>query len=338
MTTASVLTDDPAVRPASSERRRKIAAALLVPDDPYGWRQAALPIIGLLAALAIASLPLPWWLAPALMILIGLLQYRVYFPLHETSHYTLFRSRRLNVAVGNICAGLLATPFSRFRAEHLEHHRAFGTADDPGGVDYFLRFRSRGEMLRFLIAPLVGASLLLKLSDYWRAEPSHGARTTKGRLPRHEIAVVLAAQAVVFAVVTGGDIGQLWRYPLFYIVPGVTVFLFLSRLRMFLEHASLDYDKFDYLAAPRLTARTIYASPVEHALLCGANFNYHHEHHAHPGVPAVHLPTYHNDYLRPEMDAEDIRMTYAEALAEIWHSLGRDERARRREHRERRTA
>jgi fatty acid desaturase len=109
----------------------------------------------------------------------------------------------------------------------------------------------------------------------------------------------------------------------------VTVFLFLSRLRMFLEHASLDYDKFDYFTSPRLTARTIYGSWWERLVMCGVNFNYHHEHHVHPGVPAVHLPTYHNGYLRAEMEPEDIRLTYIEALLEMWRSLGRMEEAAR---------
>jgi fatty acid desaturase len=248
--------------------------------------------------------------------------------LHECSHDSFFASRLTNRLVGNLTAALLATPFEEFRMQHMEHHRLVGTSADPSAVDYWVRFRSRAELLWFLLSPLVGASLFLKLGDYYRglrgrAPTSPGARATR----RYEglIAVALVQGAVLVVVSRGLILTDLWRYPVFVLLPGATIFLFLSRLRMHLEHGSLNYDRIDYTLRPRLTARTIVASPLERVLLCGANFNYHHEHHLYPRVPAWQLPRFHADVIRAITAPDDLRQTYWQSLVELWRHLGRSE-------------
>ena len=37
----------------------------------------------------------------------------------------------------------------------MEHHRLWGTREDPGGVDYYVRFGSRARMAVFFLAPLL---------------------------------------------------------------------------------------------------------------------------------------------------------------------------------------
>ncbi len=91
---------------------------------------------------------------------------------------------------------------------------------------------------------------------------------------------------------------------------------------MFLEHGSLDYDVCDYELGKRPTARTIYASPIERVLLCGSNFNFHHEHHLYPVVPGWQLPKLHRTLLASGLDPEDVRMTYFQAFLELWRNLG----------------
>jgi fatty acid desaturase len=133
---------------------------------------------------------------------------------------------------------------------------------------------------------------------------------------------IVGVQAIVCAVLTRGyQWHELWRYPVFNVLPAVTVFLFLVRLRMFLEHGSLDYAVCDYLDHKRPTARTIYGSLIEHLVLCGSNFNYHHEHHLYPVVPGWQLPRLHRELLAAGLDPQDVRRTYVQALAEIWRNV-----------------
>jgi fatty acid desaturase len=113
---------------------------------------------------------------------------------------------------------------------------------------------------------------------------------------------------------------ELWRYPILYVLPLVTLFLFFIRLRMFLEHGSLNYEICDYFEGKRPTTRTIYASPVERIFLCGNSFNFHNEHHRYPTVPGWQLPRLHRE-LAGGIDPEDVRQTYAQAFVELWRNL-----------------
>jgi len=47
----------------------------------------------------------------------------LFCPLHETTHWSAFASRRLNAAVGWICGALLLLPPQYFRRFHFAHHR-----------------------------------------------------------------------------------------------------------------------------------------------------------------------------------------------------------------------
>ena len=147
-----------------------------------------------------------------------------------------------------------------------------------------------------------------------------GHASLLGKLARYP--AIAAVQLAVCAVLTRGfRLGELWRYPMFNVLPAVTVFLFLVRLRMFLEHGSLDYTVCDYLEHRRPTARTIYASTLERIFLCGSDFNYHHEHHLYPAVPGYQLPRLHAELVAAGLDSQDVRPTYARAFAEIWRNL-----------------
>lgn len=307
-------------------------------DPRYGQRRAGYAYghtLGVLTAFALAMVvarDVTWPPAAfALVIVIGVIQYRIYFPLHDCSHGSLFGSHAENRFFGCVTGALLFAPFHEFRALHLDHHRLWGTADDPGGVDYFVRFRSRAEMLRFLLLPLVGKSLLVKLKDYHTllagqaSEPERQVLSVRAH-SRTDVAASLGALVLVHLLLllflSGGWPSGVWRYAVFVLLPGGTVFLFLSRLRMFLEHTSLDYADFDYLTTPRRTARTIYATPAERLVLCGMNFNYHWEHHAYPGVPSCQLPRLHQEVTRGHIAPTDLRPTYLGALRELWQNLG----------------
>jgi fatty acid desaturase len=269
------------------------------------------------------------WQCAALYLAIGCAQHKLFFPLHYCIHYSLFPTKTENRGFGAVLSALLGTSFEAIRTQHMEHHRDFGKAVDPGASDYFVRFRSRPEFLAFLLGPLVGSILLTKLGDYFlrpgRAiAAKEDAARTKERALSHgarSYGLILCVQAAVCALLTRGfQWAELWRYPVFYILPLVTVFLFFVRLRMFLEHGSLDYKICDYFEERRPTSRTIYASRLERVLICGGSFNFHHEHHLYPGASGWRLPLLHRE-LASGLDSEDMRQTYVQAFLEIWKNL-----------------
>ena len=96
-------------------------ADLTAKSDLIGLSHLALHwgCIGLVGALIAHRVP-GWW---ALMPLQGVLLVFLFTLLHETSHQTAFKSRRVNKLVGYVCGFLLLLPANWFRYYHFAHHR-----------------------------------------------------------------------------------------------------------------------------------------------------------------------------------------------------------------------
>ena len=316
----------------SANARLHLDPTFLVRSRTLGYFQVFGNISVLLTLEFLASITRHIWLGALLYVAIGFSLHRLFFPTHDCIHYSQFPTKRENRIFGAILSALLGTSFDAIRDQHLEHHVDFAMPEDPGASDYFVRFRSRGEFVVFLLGPLVGSILFTKLKDYV-VRPARSAAEKERRKPEkptgllyqiRSYGTILCIQAGVFALLTRGfQPNQLWRYPVFNVLPLVTVFLFLVRLRMFLEHGSLNYEVCDYFEGKRPTARTIYASWIERILLCGSDFNFHHEHHLYPGVPGRQLPRLHCELVASGLDPEDVRQTYFHALAEIWRNLSK---------------
>lgn len=309
---------------AETPGRFRIDRSFLTPSRRHGYVQV-LSNIGLFAALLVlAGRSNALWQHVLLILAIGCVQHRLFFPVHDCIHYSLFPSKRENWLFGNLCSAMIGTSFDAIRIQHMAHHKDFGSEKDPGASDYFVRFRSRWELLAFLLGPLAGSILFQKALDYAsRPALAKGKTSAAGNAASRAMPylVILLVQAAICAILSQGfQWGELWRYPVFYLLPLVTVFLFFNRLRMFLEHGSLDYAVCDYFEGRRPTARTIYASRLEQLLVVGGDFNYHHEHHLYPVVPGWRLRDLHRKMLS-RLEPEDIRQTYAQALVEIWRNL-----------------
>jgi fatty acid desaturase len=310
----------------AANQRSRLDRKYLERSRVRGYPQVAGNMGAFFVLIALAAVATSVWLYPLLIFAIGCAQHRMFFPIHDCIHHSLFPTRRENLVVGTLMAPLIGTSFGAIHDQHMNHHRDFGGPEDPGASDYFVRFCSRLEFVAFLLGPLVGSVLFAKAGDYL-VRPGNAAKRHvleeewifTGQLQSY--AWIFLAQAVICAVLTSGFASaELWRYPVFYVLPLVTVFLFFNRLRMFAEHGSLNYDVCDYLEGKRPTARTIYASWVERVFLCGSSFNFHHEHHRYPMVPGWQLPRLHGE-LEPQLDPEDVRPTYFRALRELWGNL-----------------
>lgn len=312
----------------TTTERMKLDRDLLVASRMHGYLQAVGNIGVFTLMLVLASLSQGFWQGLAAFAAVGFAMHRLFFPAHDCMHYSLFPTKGENRFMGAILSALMGTTFDAIRIQHLDHHRLFATPEDPGARDYYVKFRNRREFLTFLFGPLAGTIFIAMIDDYllriFRRAKDDDTQEKKASVRGNlfPFAALLLVQFVVAAILTRGfEWAQLWRYVAFNVLPAITIFLFLIRLRMFLEHAALDYIVCDYFEQKRPTARTIYASFPERILLCGSDFNYHHEHHLYPVVPGWQLRRLHKQLVASGLDPQDIRLTYWQAFREIWHNL-----------------
>ena len=221
------------------------------------------------------------WMLPAAW-LYGTTVVFLFAPLHETVHYTAFRSRRINRAVAAACGWILLLPPRYFRAFHLEHHRF---TQDPG----------RDPELA-VAPPATWRGYLWRVSgfQYWTSRARTMLAHAAGRVPEpyigpseragvvREARLHLASYLAVAAVsAAAGSAAALWAW-------SVPVLLGQPMLRLYLlaEHTGCPMVP-DMLA----NSRTIHTSAVVRFLAW--NMPYHAEHHAYAAIPFHALPRAH---------------------------------------------
>ena len=222
------------------------------------------------------------WMLPAAW-LYGTFLVFLFAPLHETVHYTAFRSRRLNRAVSAVCGWILLLPPRYFRAFHLEHHR-------------YTQDRERDPELA-VAPPATWRDYLWRVSgiQYWtsriRTMLVHAAgRVTESYIVASERAAVVRearvylASYVALAALSAlaGSTAILW----FWIVP-VVLGQPMLRLYLLAEHTGCPM-------VPNMleNSRTVHTNAIVRFLAW--NMPYHAEHHAYAAIPFHALPRAHS--------------------------------------------
>lgn len=221
------------------------------------------------------------WLLPA-WVAHGVVLVFLFAPLHETVHYTPFRTRRLNEVVAAVCGALLVLPRIYFRAFHLAHHRFTQdperdpelAAAKPATLGEYLLYVSGFPYWRRQIGGLIEHAL-------GRVDEPFIARHRRSAVVR-EARLLLALYAGVFlaSVATGSLLAlQLW------IVPVILGQPFL-RLYLLAEHTGCPYIP-DVFRNTRTTFSTRFVRRL------AWNMPYHTAHHANAAVPFHALPAAH---------------------------------------------
>ena len=257
-------------------------SALVERSDRKGLAHLAGHVLALAGAGAIYAgaidtawmLPTAWLYGTALVFLFA--------PLHETVHYTAFRSRRINRAVSAVCGWILLLPPRYFRAFHLEHHRytqdperdpELAVAPPRTWSDYLWRvsgFQYWSSRVRTMLVHASGSV----------AEPYIGA-SERAAVVR-EARVYLASYVALVAVsALTGTTAMLW----FWAVP-VVLGQPMLRLYLLAEHTGCPMVP-DMLE----NSRTVHTNAVVRFLAW--NMPYHAEHHAYAAIPFHALPKAH---------------------------------------------
>ena len=257
-------------------------AALTERSNAKGLVRLGLHVAAIAAAGAVYAAALETaWMLPAAWAYGTCLAF-LFAPLHETVHYTAFRSRRLNRMVSVACGWILVLPPRFFRAFHLEHHRYTQDPErDPELVGAPLR------TWRQYLWRVSGA-------QYWARQSRVMTRFAAGRVTEPYIAPVergpvvrearmfLASYAVAGALcAVAGTTVLLW----FWIVP---LLLGQPMLRLYLlaEHTGCPLSR-DMLE----NSRTVHTNALVRFLAW--NMPYHAEHHAYASLPFHALPRAH---------------------------------------------
>ena len=284
--------------PDTSKSRRIPARELLTPEQLAAVRERSTPralwMIGhawgvIIAAITLVALyPNPFTYVLAVM-LIGSRQLGLAILMHDGAHGAFARDAQLNMRLSQwFCAYPIFAETRAYRKYHLQHHAHTQTEDDPDLVlsapfpitpaSYtrkFWRDLSGQTGYQQRKAQLLGA---LGPADLPLADR---AKTFWQRLGPQTM--LNAALAVVLTVTVGW-----WAYPALWLVPMLTWFMVITRVRNIAEHAVVP-DSND----PLRNTRTTRANWLERALVAPYFVNYHLEHHLFFYVPAYNLPKLH---------------------------------------------
>lgn len=243
--------------------------------------------------------------------------------MHEGAHFLISPRRALNDWVSDVfLAWPVTLSMSTYRAHHGEHHRHTNTEQDPDCVTTRkLNPRewnfptSRGVLAWAFVKDLLGISifravlvareLMLEKAESKAPAPGWNAR--------------LVVRLAYYAAILGASVYfGFWKAILLYwVVPFVTAFQLILRVRALAEHFGTPNDH------ELNISRSTIASGWERIFM-PHNINLHLEHHLYPSVPSYRLPELHRALLAKPAFRQRAHVTrgYVAVLRECVHGAG----------------
>jgi fatty acid desaturase len=245
------------------------------------------------------------WLVLPAMLLHGLVIVHFFSPFHEASHYTAFRTRKLNDLTAWLTGLIVNLPPTHFRLEHRAHHAY--TQDPAHDPEMITHTQSRLGILIYVTAVPYFQAVL---SSLLRHPFGRFNDAEKQFLPLAQRPKVVREARIMWLVY--GAIGLIaflsssWAPLTYWLVPRVLAEPFMRMVRM-AEHGALPH-------VPDMLKNTRTVKSLLPVRLLGWNMSYHAEHHCLPSVPFHALPALH-EYLKH--DIADLRESYAETQIHI---------------------
>jgi fatty acid desaturase len=238
------------------------------------WFQIVAPI-----ALAVwADHPVVW---AAAFLVAGRNFARLSILAHEAAHRLLFTHRGLNDVTGRwLLAYPAFIPLAVYRRAHLAHHGDELGPNEPDLGLYVGYPVSRASLRRKLTRDALGISGWKNLKPLLLALRSRSARPVALR--------ILGAQAAILLAFTAAGRPEL--YVFLWLLPWLTVWRVLNRLRAIAEHGGMVRS-----GDRRLTTHHVRQTALARFWIVPYNTGWHLAHHVDPGVPWRHLPALHRE-------------------------------------------
>jgi fatty acid desaturase len=250
-----------------------------------------------------------WWL-PLAWFAHGTVLVHLFAPLHECTHYTAFRARRLNDAVAWLCGVAIVLSPTFFRYEHRAHHAHTNhDADDP---ELIRQPTTLAGYLWYLCTVPYWAGLVHNMVDH--AIGRFNATERKFLQPAQQREVTVRARWLwaFYALVTVVSLAAgSWAALTYWLIPRLLGEPWMRVIRM-AEHVGLPLVP-DFLQNTR-TTRVF--GPLR---LLNWNMAYHTAHHFAPAVPFHRLPAFHAA-IEPHVAA--IGESYAHVHGDIVNRIG----------------
>lgn len=214
--------------------------------------------------------------------------------MHDASHGILFKSDKLNAFVGQYLLGvIIGVELNAYRKYHLKHHR-FTQQDKDPDLGLSAAFpTTKLSLVRKVLRDLSGLTgLKLRIGQlYMTFRKSPADETTDQAFNVKSIVMTYAANFILFSACYLA--GYWWVYFALWLLPLLTGFQLVLRIRNIAEHAMTA--KTDN---PLTHARTTKANIVARILVAPYWVNYHVEHHAYMYIPCWRLRKLHKAMLR----------------------------------------
>ena len=244
-------------------------------------------ILGCMAVFAIWPNPLTYLAA---LVLIGSRQLGLSVLMHDGAHGILFKTARANrIFAQFFCAAPLFFNAWSYRKYHLVHHANTQQQNDPD-IGLSAPFPvTKASFARKVLRDLTG--ITGATFRYGQLRAAFGMRDLSigQRLSRvwDEYWPALAFNAAFFCALAA--LGQAHLYLLLWLIPLLTWFQLVLRIRNIAEHACTP-DKND----PLRNTRTTLAGPIAALLVAPYNVNFHIEHHLMMYIPCYNLRRTHD--------------------------------------------
>jgi fatty acid desaturase len=271
------------------------------------WRASAavledFAVLGLSIGVALAYWPNPLIVFLAILVT-GTRQHALFILAHDAAHYLLFENRKMNDAVGRLCAMLPGLSMCTYRVIHRLHHNNLYGELDPDTALHGGYPRGRAYLAKKLLKDLSGLTAWKTYAYFLGGAPALNTATNVALRPLDDTSAKLRADARgdrnlvigfhAFLLLAFAASGHLVQYLVLWVLPLVTVVQAILRLRAIAEHgATTDFS------SPLTAARTNLGPALLRWLVFPHNVNYHIEHHLYASVPMYNLPRLHAQMMR----------------------------------------
>ncbi|NNE58869.1 MAG: fatty acid desaturase family protein [Hellea sp.] len=247
------------------------------------------------------------------VIIIGSRQHGLAILMHDAAHSALFEDRKINDFVGK---WLLAAPYGgdlkAYRKYHLVHHKYTQTDRDPDLVLSNKFPVTKQSLIRKFLRDISGITFLrIQIATFRLRRGKDVSLKGTDAFEATSFWPTLITNAVILGTLTFA--GCWWAYFALWLLPHMTVFWVVLRLRNIAEHAMTDHSD-----NPLTHARTTKTNWLTRSILSPYWVNYHVEHHAYMFVPCFNLPKLHKAF---EGDGYDKKMDCKSGYIQVLKSV-----------------
>ncbi|WP_394231954.1 fatty acid desaturase [Niallia oryzisoli] len=248
--------------------------------------------------LAYISLSVSYWLALIPIVIAAGFLVRIFIIFHDCTHYSFFKSRRLNRIVGTAMGVITLFPFEKWGREHSIHHATSGNLDKRGvgdiwtlTIDEYMKAPLRTKIgYRFYRNPIVMLGLGPIFQFLLKNRFNRKDAKMKERLNTYLTNILLVVIVGLLVWALGWQSFLLVQGSVFLLAGSAGIWLFY--IQHTFEDSYFEVDKeWEYVKAA-VEGSSYYKLPKVIQFLTG-NIGFHHVHHLSPRVPNYKLEKAH---------------------------------------------